>query len=144
MDILSDLAGLQPRDHGVHPILVCFGADLDYLAAEGEWPAMKGACDFSNHDCRQACISQNLKHWCRIEATGRCQLAYTLGRFTVELYSYLRPPRAILACEVDIERQPARSGGVLHIFVRGQAVTTLPARDRRLLATDQLSQLTLR
>ena len=47
-------------------------------------------------------------------------------------------------CEMNIKRQSTRSSGVLYILVRGQAIPTLPARDRRLLAPDHLSQLTLR
>jgi hypothetical protein len=141
---LSDLASLQVCDHGAHPTPARFSADLDCIAAEHEWPAMKGACHLSNHNCRQTCISQNLEHGHRIEATRRRQPAYTLDRLTIELCSYLRPPRAIRMCEMNIKRQPARSSGVLYILVRGQAIPTLPARDRRLLAPDPLSQLTLR
>ena len=68
---------------------------------------------------------------------------YSRHRIITELNCDLRPPGAILRHEVDVELQPARRDRALRIFVRGQAITALPARNRRLTAPESLSQFAL-
>ena len=96
---------------------------------------MKRTRKLTDHDRRRCGVGERLEDRYRVW-TPCCQPAYSRHRIITELNCDLRPPGAIFRHKVDVELQLARRDRALRILVRGQAITALPARNRRLTAPE--------